>query len=86
MKDEMRGFSRRTRGDSITRSAAERDDRPVPAGAVTTACQDACPTRAIVFGDLNNPGEVVRDFKTGPRHYAPRRPQHPPTHDVTWPT
>ena len=44
--------------------------RPVAAGAVTTACQDACPTRAIVFGDLNNPGEVVRDLKTGPRHYA----------------
>ena len=42
----------------------------MPAGEVTTACQDACPTRAIVFGDLNNPGEVVRDFKTDPRHYA----------------
>jgi molybdopterin-containing oxidoreductase family iron-sulfur binding subunit len=55
---------------SRARRAAEREDRPVPAGAVTTACQDACPTRAIVFGDLNNPGEVVRDLKTGPRHYA----------------
>ncbi|MEY4181874.1 MAG: Tetrathionate reductase subunit precursor, partial [Planctomycetota bacterium] len=28
-------------------------------GAVVTACQQACPTQAIVFGDLNNPKSRV---------------------------
>ena len=79
--EEPRGHGPHARGDGevhLLRPAHQprpprgRDARtvPSPAGAVTTACQDACPTRAIVFGDLNNPGEIVRDFKTGPRHYA----------------
>ncbi len=42
-------------------SRARRDGREArtarsPDGEVVTACQAACPTRAIVFGDLNNPG------------------------------
>ena len=37
---------------------------------VVTACQAACPTRAIAFGDLNRADSAVRRLKSGPRHYA----------------
>jgi molybdopterin-containing oxidoreductase family iron-sulfur binding subunit len=39
-------------------------------GDVKTACQVACPTSAIVFGDLNNPeSAVAKIFKSEPRSY-----------------
>jgi molybdopterin-containing oxidoreductase family iron-sulfur binding subunit len=41
-------------------------------GAITTACEEACPTNAIVFGDLNNPKHRVAqqsDEKQTPRNY-----------------
>ncbi|MGY2049815.1 4Fe-4S dicluster domain-containing protein [Methylobacterium sp. JK268] len=55
---------------SGARRAAERDGRPLGRNEVTTACQDACPTRAIVFGDLADSGSDVARLKTEPRHYA----------------
>ncbi len=36
------------------RIEAEKEDRRIADGDVLTACQAACPTRAIVFGDLND--------------------------------
>ena len=39
--------------------AARRDDRPLRDGEIVMACQAACPTRAIVFGDLNDPSSQV---------------------------
>ena len=33
---------------------AERTGRPIRDGEVRTACQQACPSRAIHFGDLND--------------------------------
>jgi len=39
-------------------------------GAIQTACQQACPARAIEFGDLSNPGSRVSVAQGSPRAYA----------------
>jgi MoCo/4Fe-4S cofactor protein with predicted Tat translocation signal len=52
------------------RAQADKENRPIRNGEVVTACQAACPTTAIVFGDLNDPeSEVAKRRKSG-RHYA----------------
>lgn len=55
-------------------SRAKRDaqiaEHDVAADAVKTACQSACPTDAIRFGDLNNERADVRALKADPRHYV----------------
>lgn len=38
---------------------AKRESRPVQDNDIRTACQTACPTGAIVFGNLNNPDSAV---------------------------
>ncbi|WP_434457505.1 TAT-variant-translocated molybdopterin oxidoreductase [Stutzerimonas urumqiensis] len=50
--------------------AARIEDRPVADGEVQTACQQACPTQAIVFGDLSDPGARVLKGRDTRRHYA----------------
>jgi len=52
------------------RQHAERTGVALVDGDVVTACQGACPTRAIRFGDLNDPGSDVVHAKASPRHYA----------------
>ena len=39
-------------------------------GAVVTACQAACSSQAIVFGDLNDPNSRVSKLKNDPRNYG----------------
>lgn len=41
----------------------------VPVGAITTACQDACGTGAIVFGNLKGKNDPVLATKANPRNY-----------------
>ncbi|MGH9943111.1 MAG: 4Fe-4S dicluster domain-containing protein, partial [Pyrinomonadaceae bacterium] len=48
---------------------AEKEDRKVRDGEIITACQGACPTAAIVFGDLNDPNSRVRKLHEEPRRY-----------------
>ena len=55
---------------SAARIAARLDNRPIADGEIVTACQQACPTRAIVFGDVNDPGSSVTRLKSSPRNYA----------------
>jgi molybdopterin-containing oxidoreductase family iron-sulfur binding subunit len=45
------------------------EDRPVRDGEVLTACQQACPADAIVFGDVANPQSLVSRMKASPRAY-----------------
>jgi molybdopterin-containing oxidoreductase family iron-sulfur binding subunit len=42
---------------------------PVKDGDIVTACQQACPTQAIVFGDLNDTSSAVRTLQKNPRAY-----------------
>ena len=56
----------------ITRARlqADKDDRRIADGEVVTACQAACPTRAITFGDLADAGSAVAAVKRSPRGYT----------------
>jgi MoCo/4Fe-4S cofactor protein with predicted Tat translocation signal len=55
---------------SAGRIEAEKQDRTIRDGEVVTACQAACPTEAIVFGDLNDPQSRVRQESTSPLNYS----------------
>ena len=55
---------------SRARRTEQRTGSALPRDAVETACQSACPTRAIHFGDLNDPHSDVSLTKASPRHYA----------------
>ncbi len=55
---------------SAARIAAKREDRPIGDGEIVTACQQACPTQAIVFGDVIDPDSAVSSRKAEPRNYA----------------
>jgi molybdopterin-containing oxidoreductase family iron-sulfur binding subunit len=49
---------------------AEKQGRRVRDGEVVTACQQACPTDAIVFGDMNDKTSRVAALKGEPTNYA----------------
>jgi Fe-S-cluster-containing dehydrogenase component len=51
------------------RIEADKQNRRVRDGEVVTACQAACPTRAITFGDLNDPASAVNALKASPLDY-----------------
>jgi molybdopterin-containing oxidoreductase family iron-sulfur binding subunit len=49
---------------------AEKEDRRVQDGEIRTACQTACPSDAIVFGDLNDPNSRVATLQAEARNYG----------------
>jgi MoCo/4Fe-4S cofactor protein with predicted Tat translocation signal len=57
----------RIRGAEIV---AEREGREIHDGEILTACQSACPSGAIVFGDLNDSKSVVARWKNEPANYG----------------
>ena len=44
--------------------------QPIQDGDIQTACQQACPSDAIVFGDLNDPKSQVVQLKAQQRNYG----------------
>jgi Fe-S-cluster-containing dehydrogenase component len=44
--------------------------KPIVEGDLKTACQQACPSQAIVFGDLNDAGTAVSKWKADPLNYG----------------
>jgi molybdopterin-containing oxidoreductase family iron-sulfur binding subunit len=55
---------------SRARRASEKEDRRIRDGEVVTACQAACPTRAIRFGNLNDAATEVVALREKPESYA----------------
>jgi molybdopterin-containing oxidoreductase family iron-sulfur binding subunit len=52
------------------RQDAKLQDRRIRDGEIRTACQQACPTEAIVFGDLNDPNSRVSQLRAEPTNYG----------------
>jgi len=48
---------------------AEKQDRPIRDGEIVTACQQSCPSEAIVFGNINDPDSRVSKLKAMDRNY-----------------
>jgi MoCo/4Fe-4S cofactor protein with predicted Tat translocation signal len=55
---------------SSARITAEKENRRIREGELKTACQQACPANAIVFGDLNTPNSEIARLKKHPLDYA----------------
>jgi len=52
------------------RYEAEKENRPIRDGEVVTACQQACPAEAIVFGNILDPKAAVSKWKAEKRDYG----------------
>ena len=52
------------------RIQSQLEDRGLKDGDVVTACQAACPTEAIVFGDISDPTSRVSKAKAGSLNYS----------------
>jgi MoCo/4Fe-4S cofactor protein with predicted Tat translocation signal len=49
---------------------AEKQNRPIRDGEIVTACEAACPSEAIVFGNANDPTSKVAKLKAQQRNYS----------------
>jgi MoCo/4Fe-4S cofactor protein with predicted Tat translocation signal len=48
---------------------AKKAKEPVVDGAIKTACQQACPTNAIMFGDVNDENSEISKWRNNERNY-----------------
>ena len=53
-----------------TKINAEKENRLVRDGEIQTACQQACPSQAIIFGNINDPNSRVSKLKHQTRDYS----------------
>ena len=53
-----------------TKIKTEKEERRIRDGEILTACQQACPTQAITFGDLNDKGSKVKKLRALQRNYG----------------
>ncbi|MGB6974691.1 MAG: TAT-variant-translocated molybdopterin oxidoreductase [Terracidiphilus sp.] len=54
---------------SYAKIDADKENRPVRDGEIVTACQQACPAKAIVFGNLNDKTSKVAALRAKERTY-----------------
>jgi molybdopterin-containing oxidoreductase family iron-sulfur binding subunit len=52
-----------------TQNQARLEDRSIRDGEITPACAQACPSDAIVFGNVNDPASRVARLHQDPRGY-----------------
>ncbi|MHC4956868.1 MAG: TAT-variant-translocated molybdopterin oxidoreductase [Planctomycetota bacterium] len=52
------------------RIQSKKADQPIADGTVVSACQQVCPTGAIVFGNINDKTSDVAKLRAEPHHYA----------------
>jgi len=52
-----------------SKKTAKQEDRTLSDGEIITACQQACPTNAIHFGNINDPESRVTGLKKADRNY-----------------
>jgi molybdopterin-containing oxidoreductase family iron-sulfur binding subunit len=55
---------------NAARIDAEKEGREIRDGEIVTACQQACPAEAIVFGNINDPDSKVSKMRASQRHYG----------------
>jgi molybdopterin-containing oxidoreductase family iron-sulfur binding subunit len=52
------------------RIESEKKNEPIADGAIVTACESACPSQAIVFGNANDPNSRVSKLRAQQRNYS----------------
>ena len=55
---------------SLNRIEAKTSGKPIEDGQIQTACEQACPTEAIVFGNINDPNSRVSQYKATELNYG----------------
>ncbi|MEC7841346.1 MAG: TAT-variant-translocated molybdopterin oxidoreductase [Candidatus Latescibacterota bacterium] len=55
---------------NAVRIASKKRGSPILDGEIKTACEQACPTQAIVFGNVLDSESRVSDWKASPRNYG----------------